>query len=50
MPTLRRGRDTEKAPVKSVSTWIESQMKEPSTLMELRESPFLSITMKKFGQ
>jgi hypothetical protein len=49
IPTLRRGRDTEEAPVKSVSTWIRNQRKEPKTLSELRRNPFLSPSRKKFG-
>jgi hypothetical protein len=44
LPILRRGRDTEKAPLKSVSTWIRSQKKEPRALIELGGYPFLSIT------
>jgi hypothetical protein len=42
IPTLRRDRDPEKAPVKSVSTWIRNQRKGPRTLAELRGNPFLS--------
>jgi hypothetical protein len=44
---LRRSRDREKAPVKSVSTWIRNQRREPRTLIELRVNPFLSIIRKK---
>jgi hypothetical protein len=46
MATLRRGRDTEKVPSKIVSTWIRNQKKEPKVLIELKGSPFLSITRK----
>jgi hypothetical protein len=50
IPTLRRGRGTEKDPDKSVSTWNTDQRKEPRTPIELRRNPFLFITRKKFGQ
>jgi hypothetical protein len=49
IPTLRRGRDTEKAPVKSASTYIRNPRKEPRAPIELRGNLFLSITRKKFG-
>jgi hypothetical protein len=49
IPTLRRGRDREKAPVKSVSTSIRNQRKEPRTPIELRRKPFLFIRRKTFG-
>jgi hypothetical protein len=39
----RSGRDTEKALVKSVSTWIRNQRKKNRTIIELRSNPFLSI-------
>jgi hypothetical protein len=47
MPTLRRGIDREKDLVKSVSTWITNQRKEPRIPIELGRNPFLSITRKK---
>jgi hypothetical protein len=50
LPTLRRGRDTKKAPVKSFSNWIRNQKKEPRTPIELRRNAFLFIIRKKFGQ
>jgi hypothetical protein len=43
IPALRRGRDPEKAYVKSVSTWIRNQRKEPRTPTELRRNSFLFI-------
>jgi hypothetical protein len=47
IPNLRRGRDTERGPVRSVSTWIRHQKKEPRTLIELKtktktKTPLLS--------
>jgi hypothetical protein len=48
IPTIRRGRDIEKAPVKSVSTWIRNQRKEHRSPIEQRRNSFLSITRKKF--
>jgi hypothetical protein len=41
--TLRRGRDTEKVPVRRVSTWIRNQKKEARTFIDLRENPLISI-------
>jgi hypothetical protein len=48
IPTLRWGRDTERAPIKSVSTWIRNQKKEPRILIELKKNPFITIIRKKF--
>jgi hypothetical protein len=35
LPSLRRGRNTKKDPLKSVSTWIRNQKKEDRRLIEL---------------
>jgi hypothetical protein len=40
--TLRSGRDPEKAPVKSVSTRIRNQRKEPRIFIALKRNPFFS--------